>query len=179
MPIRKDVTCVKCQPRVTGRDFFSAIDKRRTLLKNQEITHTIYLLNTINGCLKSSLAACCIESHHSNNYMPIGRVIFAKRKRGFNFCILGVLEDDEENCVTRVENLYHDHFNTEGSIIENTHRVGTADREKPRQIIARFFSRTTHRTVMSNARENCRVLHIVLLMILRQGTYKRNAAWHH
>ena len=73
--------------------------------------------------------------------------------RGFNICILGVPEDDEENCVTRVENLLHDHFNTEGSIIENPHRVGTANRGKPRQMIARFFSRTTRRMVMSNARE--------------------------
>ena len=73
--------------------------------------------------------------------------------RGFNIRILGLPENDEVNCVTWVENLLHDHFNTEGSIIENVHGVGTANRGKPTPIIARFFSRTTRLTVMANARE--------------------------
>ena len=50
---------------------------------------------------------------------------------GFNIRFLGVPENDEENCVTQVENLLHDHFNTDRSIIENAHRVGTTNRRKP------------------------------------------------
>ena len=92
-------------------------------------------------------ANCAIASLEAEMNAP------QRYTRGFNIRILGVPEDDEENCITWVENLLHDHFSTEGSIIENAHRVGTANRGKPRQIIVLFISRTTRRTVMSNARE--------------------------
>ena len=62
-------------------------------------------------------------------------------------------EEEEEDCVASVHKLLQDLFDVSGSVIENAHRVGPAKEGRPRQMIARFHSRTTRRDIMSKARE--------------------------
>ena len=73
--------------------------------------------------------------------------------RGFNIRILGVTGEEHENCIENVENILKDYFNVSGRVIENAHRTGKRIGRKPRHIIARFYSRTTRRSVMAVARE--------------------------
>ena len=73
--------------------------------------------------------------------------------RGFNIRILGMAEDENEDCVASVNNLLKDYFDTPGFPIENAHRTGKRIGGKPRHMIARFHSRATRRSVMAIARE--------------------------
>ena len=73
--------------------------------------------------------------------------------RGFNVRILGVAEEEKEDCITKVENLLKHHFDVSGPLIENDHRTGKRTGGKPRHLIARFYSRATRRAVMAVARE--------------------------
>ena len=50
-------------------------------------------------------------------------------------------------------NLVRVYFDIPAGSIENAHRVGQSSGGKPRQIIARFYSRVTRRLVMTSARE--------------------------
>ena len=73
--------------------------------------------------------------------------------RGFNIRIMGMHEEEEEDCVASVQKLLQDLFDIAGPVIENAHRVGPAKEGRPRQMIARFHSRASRRDVMSKARE--------------------------
>lgn len=73
--------------------------------------------------------------------------------RSFNFRILGMPETVDENCVLSVQKILKDHFGITNSVIENAHRVGISKGGKPRQMIARFYSRATRRAIMTSARE--------------------------
>ena len=73
--------------------------------------------------------------------------------RSFNFRILGLPERKDENCVDSVHQILNDKFGIATTVIENAHRVGLSRDDKPRQMIARFYSRATRRAVMTSARE--------------------------
>ena len=73
--------------------------------------------------------------------------------RGFNVRVMGIPEEEGEDCVTRVNRMLHDHFGISDPAIENAHRVGKARDGKPRQVIARFHSRTIRRDVITGARD--------------------------
>ena len=73
--------------------------------------------------------------------------------RGFNIRILGMAEDENEDCVASVDNLLKDYFDISGFPIENAHRIGKRIAGKPRHMIARFHSRATRRSVMAVARD--------------------------
>ena len=73
--------------------------------------------------------------------------------RGFNIRILGVMEEENENCIDSVENILKDYFDVSEHVIENAHRTGKRIGGKPRHIIAQFYSRATRRSVMAVARE--------------------------
>ena len=60
--------------------------------------------------------------------------------RGFNLRILGMAEDENEDCVASVDNLLKDYFDISGFPIENAHRIGKRIAGKPRHMIARFHS---------------------------------------
>ena len=71
--------------------------------------------------------------------------------RSFNFGILGLPQTDGENCVDSVRQ--KDKFDIEAPVIENPHRVGISRGDKPRQMIARFYSQATRRDVMISSRD--------------------------
>ena len=73
--------------------------------------------------------------------------------RSFNVRFLGIPEQEREDCVATVEGLVSKHFGVPPGAIENAHRVGQSSGGKPRQMIARFYSRVTRRLVMTSARE--------------------------
>ena len=73
--------------------------------------------------------------------------------RGFNIRIMGVAEHDDEYCKGRVQELLSEFFNVSEPVIENAHRIATSRAGKPRQLIARFYSRAIRRDVISVARE--------------------------
>ena len=73
--------------------------------------------------------------------------------RSFNFRILGLPERKDENCIDSVHQILKDKFGIATTVIENAHRVGLSRDDKPRQMIARFYSRATRRAVMTSARE--------------------------
>ena len=67
-------------------------------------------------------------------------------------------ETDGENCVATVVDLLDRKFQLSGSapIIEYAHRSGKAQQDKPRHIIAHFYSRVTRSTAMRTTRTNLR-----------------------
>ena len=73
--------------------------------------------------------------------------------RSYNVRFLGIPEKEKEECVVTVEDLMSQYFDVPAGSIENAHRVGQSSGGKPRQIIARFYSRVTRRLVMTSARE--------------------------
>ena len=81
--------------------------------------------------------------------------------RAYNVRLVGVPEQPRsqsdarqpENCVAVLEGILKEHFGLEGTHIENAHRTGTAEPNKPRQIIAKFYSRPKRAAVMRAARE--------------------------
>ena len=81
-----------------------------------------------------------------------------RHSRSLKVRLLGVPEKDGGNCVVTIENLLHRKFQLSGSapVIENAHRIGKAQQDKPRHIIARFYSRVTRSTVMRTTRTNLR-----------------------
>ena len=76
--------------------------------------------------------------------------------RSFNFRILGLPESEDENCMDSVRQILKDKFDIEAPVIENAHRVGISRGDKPRQMIARFYSRAIRRDVMISSRERLR-----------------------
>ena len=62
-------------------------------------------------------------------------------------------ETDNENCVSRIQEILEDKFGVTSLAIENAHWVGRSQREKPRQVIARFFSRAVRQEIMTVAKE--------------------------
>ena len=72
--------------------------------------------------------------------------------RGFNIRVIGVDETEDEVCLNKVSEILAEKFGIH-SAIENAHRTGPPRTDRPRQIIARFYSRFTRRTVMRSARE--------------------------
>ena len=73
--------------------------------------------------------------------------------RSYNVRVLGIPEKDSEDCVATVEDILSRYFDVPVGTIENAHRVGKSGGGKPRQLIARFFSRVTRRLVMTSARD--------------------------
>ena len=94
--------------------------------------------------LRSSQCIATLETEMNN---------LQRYTRGFNIRILGVTEEENENCIESVENILKDYFNVSGRVIENAHRTGKRIGGKPRHIIARFYSLATRRSVMAVARE--------------------------
>lgn len=77
--------------------------------------------------------------------------------RSFNIRAAGIRESDGEDCRAKLEGILQEHFGFDSSahIIENAHRIGPKPQgDKPRLVIARFFSRITRHQVMRKAREN-------------------------
>ena len=52
-----------------------------------------------------------------------------------------------------VEEILHHKFGVTGNVIENAHRTGKPSKDKPRLMIARFFSRAVRGIVMRSARK--------------------------
>ena len=73
--------------------------------------------------------------------------------RSYNVRVLGIPEKDREDCMATVEDILSRYFDVPVGAIENAHRVGKSSGGKPRQLIARFFSRVTRRLVMTSARD--------------------------
>ena len=73
--------------------------------------------------------------------------------RGFNIRIIGMPESDSENCITSIQEVLKEKFGLNSPVIENAHRVGSNRGGKPRQVIARFFSRAVRRDVMTVAKK--------------------------
>ena len=73
--------------------------------------------------------------------------------RSFNCRILGLPENEGENCIDSVRQILKDKFDIEAPVIENAHRVEVSHGDKPRQMITRFYSRATRRDVMVSSRE--------------------------
>ena len=73
--------------------------------------------------------------------------------RGFNIRIMGITEEEGEDCVSRVHQVLNAHFGISDHVIENVHRVGRARQDHPRQVIARFHSRAIRRDLMMGARD--------------------------
>ena len=73
--------------------------------------------------------------------------------RVFNIRIFRIPEAPGENCKDVVDGLLKNKFDITHSAIENAHRTGSSTENRPKQIIARFHSRFTRRTVLASARK--------------------------
>ena len=72
--------------------------------------------------------------------------------RSFNFRIPGLPESEGENCNDSVRQILKAKFDIEAPVTENAHRVGISRGDKPRQMIARFYSRATRDVISSRER---------------------------
>ena len=81
-----------------------------------------------------------------------------RHSRSFNVRLLGVPETGGANYVATVVDLLDRKFQLSGSapVIENAYLIGKAQQDKPRHIIARFYSCVTRSTVMRTTRTNLR-----------------------
>ena len=86
--------------------------------------------------------------------MATGLNFLERYTRSFNVRILGLPEGKDENCIDSVHQILKDKFGIATTVIENAHRIGLSRDDKPRQMIARFYSRATRLAVMTSAREN-------------------------
>ena len=75
-----------------------------------------------------------------------------RHSRSFNIRVLGVREENTENCINILERIIGERFDITGSTIENAHRTGKPAPDRPRHIIARFYSRAVRASVMRSAR---------------------------
>ena len=76
--------------------------------------------------------------------------------RGFNVRIIGMAEQEGEDCINKVEAILENNFDIKAADvhpIENAHRVGQSVNGRPRQMIARFHSRALRRSVMAAAKQ--------------------------
>ena len=114
-----------------------------------------YLISEIHE-LKSNLKTRDTEIEDSKRAISLMQSeinALERYTRGFNIRIMGMTENEDEDCVASVQNLLHDSFDITEPVIENAHRVGSTRAGKPRQMIARFHSRATRRYIMTKARE--------------------------
>ena len=95
-----------------------------------------------------------------------------RHSRSFNGRLLGVPEQDGENCVRLTEKLLLDRFNVGGSPIENAHRTGKAAQGHPRHVIARFYSRVTRMEVLRTARAKLTTTRIRIIDDLTQEDHR-------
>ena len=64
-----------------------------------------------------------------------------RHSRAFNIRVLGVREENGENCINLLERVISERFDIPvGTSIENAHRTGKPTPDRPRHIIARFYS---------------------------------------
>ena len=70
-----------------------------------------------------------------------------RHSRSFNIRVLGVREENTENCINILERIIGERFDITGSTIENAHRTGKPAPDRPRHIIARFYSRAVRASV--------------------------------
>ena len=76
-----------------------------------------------------------------------------RHSRSFNIRVLGVREENTENCINILERIIGERFDITGSTIENAQRTGKpAPPDRPCHIIARFYSRAVRASVMRSAR---------------------------
>ena len=76
-----------------------------------------------------------------------------RHSRAFNIRVLGVREENGENCIHLLERVISERFDIPvGTTIENAHRTGKPTPDRPRHIIARFYSRAVRASVMRSAR---------------------------
>ena len=76
-----------------------------------------------------------------------------RHSRAFNIRVLGVREENGENCINRLERVISERFDIPvRTSIENAHRTGKPTPDRPRHIIARFYSRAVRASVMISAR---------------------------
>ena len=73
-----------------------------------------------------------------------------RHSRSFNIRVLGVREENTDNCINILERVIGERFEITGSTIENAHRTGKPAPDRPRHIIARFYS--VRASVMRSAR---------------------------
>ena len=81
-----------------------------------------------------------------------------RHSRAFNVRFLGIdevveQERSSENCIEAVQSILKDRFDIDGDVIETAHRTGKHEEGRPRQIIARFYSRPVRYSVMRKARD--------------------------
>ena len=67
---------------------------------------------------------------------------------GFDIRIMGITEEEEEDCVSLIHQVLDAHFGISDHVIENAHRIGKARQDHPRKVIARFHSHAIRRDVM-------------------------------
>ena len=73
--------------------------------------------------------------------------------RDFNIRVLGVNEDEGEECMTKITDLITSlGFQDATSEIENAHRTGKKRNDKPRPIIIRLYSRSFKRSLLQAAK---------------------------
>ena len=71
--------------------------------------------------------------------------------RDFNLRFLNIPEEDEEDCISKLQNILHETLGYQANI-ENAHRTGRRRPGKPRHIIAKFLYRPERRKVLYNKR---------------------------
>ena len=72
--------------------------------------------------------------------------------RDFNIRVLGVNEDEGEDCMTKITDLITSLGFDATSEIENAHRMGKKRNDKPRPIIIRLYSRPFKRSILQAAK---------------------------
>ena len=72
--------------------------------------------------------------------------------KDFNLRFLNVLEEPEEDCVEKLQNILYDILGYQANI-ENAHRTGRRRSGKPRHIIAKFLYKPERRKVFTNRKK--------------------------
>ena len=75
-----------------------------------------------------------------------------RHSRSFNVRLLGMKEVDGESCITVIQTVLRERFAVADGVIEYAHRTGKPTKDRPRHIIARFYSRDVRGNVMRAAR---------------------------
>ena len=94
--------------------------------------------------LKNSMSTLKTENNSLGRYT-----------RSFNLRFLGIPETKGENCREVLHKLLKDNLEIGDDVIENAHRTGDRHKQdkRPRQIIARFYSRPVRNQVIRSARK--------------------------
>ena len=85
--------------------------------------------------------------------LQVNTNVSERHSRSFNVRLLGMKEVDGESCINVVETVLREKLAVADGVIEHAHRTGKPTKDRPRHIIARFYSRDVRGDAMRASRK--------------------------